>query len=168
MRTRELNESDASDYYELRLEALLTNPAAFITTYEQEKQKTNPIEQTKERLNSNDSHTFGVFIEEQLSGVVTLVKETHPKFIHKGSVVAMYVAPGYRGSGAAQQLLRELINFSRAINIELLHLSVVTENKAAKNLYLKMGFEVYGFERHAIKLSNHYLNEEHMELFLNE
>ncbi|MYL18338.1 GNAT family N-acetyltransferase [Halobacillus litoralis] len=166
METRELNRSDAEACYELRLEALLTNPDAFITTYEQEKQRPNPIETTAERLESKDTRTFGLFSEEELAGVVTLMRETHPKFRHKASIVAMYVTPEVRRKGGAQQLLKELIQHAAAVEIEVLHLSVVTENTPARELYQKLGFQCWGVEKKAIKLPGRYLNEEHYELFL--
>lgn len=166
MQVRELNSSDAQHYYELRLEALLTNPSAFITTYEQEKQKPDPIKTTGERLDNNSSRTFGLFVEEQLAGVATLVKETHPKFAHKASLVAMYITADHRRKGGAELMIKELIQFARAIELEVLHLSVVTDNHPARNLYKKLGFEIYGTERKAIKLQDRYLDEDHMELFL--
>lgn len=167
MQTRELNGEDAQEYYELRLEALLTNPDAFITTYEQEKQKPDPIATTAKRLNSDQSRTFGLFAEEKLAGVVTLVRESHPKFSHKASVVAMYINQAKRRQGGAKLLLNELITFAKAVEIEILYLSVVTENLPAKRLYETIGFNVYGLERAAIKLPDRYLDEELMSLFLN-
>ncbi|MCA0983930.1 GNAT family N-acetyltransferase [Halobacillus yeomjeoni] len=166
MQTRELTGKDAESYYELRLEALLNNPDSFITTYEQEKQKPDPIKTTAERLDSHTSRTFGLFEDEKLCGVVTLVKETHPKFAHKATIVAMYVTPECRRKSGAATLLQSLINFARGINLEVLHLSVVTENQPARALYEQAGFRPYGLERKAIKLPGRYLDEEHMELFL--
>ncbi len=168
MYTRELNSKDAKECYDLRLEALLNSPDAFITTYEQEKQRPDPIKTFEDRLDSNESHTFGIFEDHNLKGVVTLVQETHPKFAHKASIVAMYVTPAYRRSGAGEKLMQEAINFARAINIEILQLSVVSENKPAKYLYEKMGFNGFAFEKHAIKLAQRYLDEEHMAKFLQE
>ncbi|WP_226576641.1 GNAT family N-acetyltransferase [Halobacillus litoralis] len=166
MQARELNGADASYYFELRLEALLNNPDAFITTYEQEKQRVDPIKTTAERLDGEDSRTFGLFVDKKLAGVLTLVQETHPKFRHKASIVAMYITPDHRRRGGAELLFKETIQFAKAIELEVLHLSVVTDNHPAKNLYKKIGFDTYGVERKAIKLPSRYLDEEHMELFL--
>ncbi|MBX0357241.1 GNAT family N-acetyltransferase [Halobacillus sp. Nhm2S1] len=166
MQVRELNQSDAEEYYRLRLEALLTNPDAFITTYEQEKQRPNPIMTIAQRLESETSRTFGLFVKETLAGVVTLVKETHPKFSHKASILAMYITKDHRRKGGAELLINELIQFARAIELEVLHLSVVTDNHPAKELYKKLGFQTYGTEVKAIKLPGRYLDEDHMVLFL--
>jgi RimJ/RimL family protein N-acetyltransferase len=168
MQTRLLNANDAESYYQLRLEALLTNPDAFITTYEQEKQRPDPIETTAQRLEAETSRTIGLFKDEKLQGVITIVKETHPKFSHKGNLVAMYISPDSRRKGGAKLLVQEAINLSKALNLEVLHLSVVTDNHPAKKLYEGIGFQSYGLERKAIKLPNRYLDEEHMELFLDD
>ncbi|MYL51116.1 GNAT family N-acetyltransferase [Halobacillus litoralis] len=166
MQVRELNQADAKEYYHLRLEALLTNPDAFITTYEQEKQRPDPINTISQRLESETARTFGLFVEETLAGVVTLVRETHPKFSHKASVLAMYINKDHRRKGGAELLIKELIQFAYAIELEVLHLSVVTDNHPARELYKKLGFHTYGTEEKAIKLPDRYLDEDHMVLFL--
>lgn len=168
MNTRELTGEDAEAYYELRLEALLTNPDAFITTYEQEKQKPNPIQTTSERLNSDLSRTFGLFSEGKLRGIATLMRQTHPKFSHKGEILAMYITPSIRRKGGAAQLFSEIIKSARDLELEQLLLSVVTENEPAKALYQKVGFQSYGLEQRAIKLTERYLDEEHMVMFLKD
>ncbi|UOR13251.1 GNAT family N-acetyltransferase [Halobacillus amylolyticus] len=163
---RQLEPKDAKGYRELRLEALLTNPDAFITTYEQEKQRPNPIESTANRLESDLSHTFGVFAEENIVGSVTLMKETQPKLAHKASILAMYVSLDFRGKGAGAALLQEAQRFAKEIEIEMLQLCVVSDNTAAKKLYEKAGFHEYGVEHKAIKLPERYLDEVHMVHFI--
>ncbi|WP_079529276.1 GNAT family N-acetyltransferase [Halobacillus hunanensis] len=165
---RPLSGSDASTYRTLRLEALQTNPDAFITTYEQEKNKPDAIETTVQRLNSDEAHTFGVFIEEKLVGNVTLQKEPHPKFSHKASILAMYVHPECRGQGAGEMLLEKAIQFAKGIGLEILQLSVVKDNLPAKKLYEKVGFREYGIEHKAIKIEDRYLDEILMEYFLQD
>ena len=46
--------------------------------------------------------------------------------------------------------------------IQQLNLSVGSFNKAAKNLYLKLGFEIYGEEKNASKVNGEF----HDELYL--
>ncbi|MCP3032445.1 GNAT family N-acetyltransferase [Halobacillus sp. A1] len=156
----------AKAYRELRLEALLTNPEAFITTYEQEKQRPDPLNSTAERLDSSESATFGAFDGDQLIGIVTLVQQSHPKFLHKGSIVGLYVTSSHRREGIAKQLIQTIIEHALTSSIEVLQLAVVTENKPAIRLYESLDFTVYGTEHRAIKVQNGYLDEHWMTLFL--
>ncbi|MCD5324908.1 MULTISPECIES: GNAT family N-acetyltransferase [Pontibacillus] len=163
MEIKRLGSIDAEDYWNLRLESLLTNPEAFITTYDEAKQRTNPIERTADQLSNQSTHTYGAFIEGHLRGVVTLHPETHTKFKHKGHILAMYVSPQTRGLGVGTALLEACTNHARSLQIEQLHLSVVATNQPALDLYRKYGFTKYGHEPKAIKINhNHYLDEELM------
>ncbi len=82
-------------------------------------------------------------------------------------ITQMYVAPEARGQGIARALVSELIARARALpGLEQINLAVVTTNAAARNLYLALGFEVFGVERRALKLGDTYLDEELMVLML--
>ncbi|MFC7062685.1 GNAT family N-acetyltransferase [Halobacillus seohaensis] len=161
-----LTAEHAEAYRELRLEALLDNPDAFITTYEQEKQQPNPINSTAENLDSKDTSTVGLFNKERLVGVATLTQEKHPKFAHKGSILALYVTSSFRNQGVAELLIQKVIEGAKDLEIEVLHIAVVTNNTPAIQLYEKIGFQVYGTEHRAIKLKDRYLDEYWMELFI--
>jgi hypothetical protein len=43
---------------------------------------------------------------------------------------------------------------------------VATSQPAARQLYLSLGFESFGCERHALKIGDVYVDEEHMSLSL--
>ncbi|MFG6149575.1 GNAT family N-acetyltransferase [Halobacillus sp. B23F22_1] len=166
MNIKKLTGQDAAAYRELRLEALLTNPDAFITTYEQEKQRPNPIESTAERLDSSQAITVGAFEGPQLIGVATLIQGSHPKYLHKASIVGVYVTAAHRRSGTAKLLIEEMIKEAASLEIELIQIAVVTDNKPAVRLYEKAGFKIFGTEHHAIKLQDRYLDEYWMEYFI--
>lgn len=78
----------------------------------------------------------------------------------------MYVAPDIRGQKVGQQLLAVLIETAAVKGLEQLNLSVVTENESAKKLYDRMGFEVYGVEKQALKNHEQYWDQEHRMLVL--
>jgi ribosomal protein S18 acetylase RimI-like enzyme len=165
MKKRILNGNDADAYQKIRLEGLKNSPEAFGSSYEEE--QLYPIDLYKSRLESDTAFTFGVFEKEELAGVVTLVKETKVKLKHKASIYAMYVSPDYRGRGIGKKLMAEVVKKAQAFDdTEQLHLSVVSTNPLAKQLYTSFGFTVYGHEKRALKADGIYYDEDHMVLFL--
>ncbi|TDL75903.1 GNAT family N-acetyltransferase [Peribacillus frigoritolerans] len=165
MNIRHLNRHDANLYRNIRLEGLKNNPEAFGSSYEEE--QLYPIDLFKSRLESDTAFTFGAFKNNELAGVVTLVKETKVKLMHKASIFAMYVSPSYRGSGIGKKLMSEVVIKAQALeDTEQLQLSVVSTNQSAKELYTSFGFTVYGHEKRALKADGIYYDEDHMVLFL--
>jgi len=168
MELRQLVAEDASAYWELRLEALKTSPEAFGTSYEEAIQRDNPIERVKGNLKVKGNYTFGAFDQFKLVGMVTLTQENNLKMKHRANIFAMYVSPIGRGKGIGKALLKLAIEQAKdSRQIEKINLSVVTSNKAAKNLYLQLGFKVFGTEDMALKVGDTYYGEHHMSLILN-
>ena len=166
MKIRRLNPLDAEAYLSTRLKALQNNPEAFGSSYEEEKDQ--PVEKYIRRFQSNESTiTIGAFVDEQLVGVVTLFRESLAKLQHRANIVAMYVSPEQRGLGFGKSLMVEAIQVANDwAGVEQVYLTVVTTNKPAKKLYASLGFEVFGTEKKALKVSDTYFDEEHMVLFL--
>jgi hypothetical protein len=88
---RQLTELDAEAYRDLRLEALQQNADAFATVFEEELKKS--LDYYQKRFKQNNVWTFGYFDENQLVGVVTLIREQAKKLQHRSVIVAMYVTP---------------------------------------------------------------------------
>ncbi|WP_257348447.1 GNAT family N-acetyltransferase [Pseudalkalibacillus decolorationis] len=167
MEIRQLQSSDAVQYWELRVEALKQNPEAFATSYEDALQRENPLEQVANNLNTTINYTFGAFENNQLIGVVTLLEQEPSKLRHTANIFAMYSTPSKRGKGVGKALLVKAINQAKNIDyIEKLKLTVVTENVAAKGLYTSLGFKSFGIEEKALKVNDKYYDEEYMTLFL--
>lgn len=162
-----LNSEDAHIYHELRLRSLMESPESYLTTYEDEKEK--PIEKLMNNLIPSDNRfTLGGFIDNFLTGVVTFVRESNSKTTHKGNVYALYVSPEFRGQGIGKALMLELKNRARqCIGLEQLNLTVISDNTAAKRLYVSVGFITYGKEERALKSGEQYWDEELMALKLN-
>jgi RimJ/RimL family protein N-acetyltransferase len=164
---RLLKPTDAEQYYELRLEALKENPEAFAASYEEELNKSNPIQLYEERFSSPSHYNFGAFEGEKLIGMVSLVPETRDKLKHKANIFAMYVTPTYRGKDIGKGLLETAINQAKEIEgLITVNLTVVSVNHGAKALYRKFGFETFGLEEKALKVKNVYFDEEYMSLAL--
>ncbi|PAD82688.1 GNAT family N-acetyltransferase [Niallia circulans] len=165
MEIRQLGPDDAEAYFALRLEALQTNTEAFGSSYEEEKDY--PLSRTQSRLSDPASYVCGAFVEKDLVGIVTLMRETKKKLSHRANIYAVYVTPKCRGKGVAKHLLKATIEKSRDLQgIEQVYLAVVAENAAAKKVYQAFGFETYGIDRKAIKINGKYYDEELMVLFL--
>ncbi|MEQ6357303.1 GNAT family N-acetyltransferase [Lysinibacillus sp. M3] len=165
MNSRRLTATDAKDYLKLRLEGLQHNPEAFGSSFEEEKD--SPIELIASRLKSQSSYTIGVFDQEELVGVATLVQESMLKLKHKAGIYAVYVSPEKRGLGIGKQLMLEVIGKAKELEeVEQLNLTVVSTNASAKRLYSSLGFEVFGTEKKALKIDQQYFDEDYMVLFL--
>jgi RimJ/RimL family protein N-acetyltransferase len=163
---RDLTPDDAEIYREIRLRALQDHPEAFGAAYEESAQ--HPLEWFTERLNPKDgAFILGAFSKGKLVGTVGMFRNESSKVRHKGIIWGMHTVAEVQGQGVGRALLIAAIERARQIpDLDLLQLSVVTTNSGARNLYLSCGFKVYGLEPHALKLSNIYLDEEHMFMFL--
>ncbi|QUL54844.1 GNAT family N-acetyltransferase [Paenibacillus tritici] len=168
MYIRTLAPSDAESYRALRLQSLQQHPEAFLSSYESEVKLST--ETTRIKLDSSDEHfTLGAFLdgEQRLVGMATLFRESRPKIQHKAHVYAVYVDPDARKHGTGRALMLELIARAKAApGLELLTLTVTSNNVPAKRLYESLGFIRYGTEPKAMKLGSEYLDEDLMVLML--
>lgn len=163
-----MNHLDAKAYREVRLRALKQDSDAFGSTYEQEAVK--PLGNFVERIQqTKDQFALGCFDDSNaLVGIVNFAHENRQKTAHKGNVFGMYVEPEFRGQGLGRALLSAVIERATEefIGLEQIHLTVVSTNESAKQLYTSLGFEVYGVEPHALKVDGHYFDEDLMILRL--
>ncbi len=115
--------------------------------------------------------TLGAFDEAgKIVGVVSFAREKQEKLRHKGLIYRMYVASDSAGKGVGRALLWTAIAEARKIEgLERINLTVVASNERAKNLYKSEGFVGFSLEKSAMKIGEHYFDEETMALpFENE
>lgn len=158
---RQLAPGDVESLREIRLEGLRLNPEAFGSTFEDE--QSAPIEKYSAWINS--SQMFGAFQDLRLVGIAAFGVFTGRKDGHKGWLRAMYVTPDFRGKGVSRLLVEAVIRAARQ-RVDLLQLSVVSENLPAIRLYESCGFQQYGLEKRALKQNGRYYDEIHMFLDL--
>jgi RimJ/RimL family protein N-acetyltransferase len=79
----------------------------------------------------------------------------------------VYVTAAARGQGVAKAMLTRLLDHVRGYGgLGQVTLSVSVPQEAARRLYRAFGFEVYGYERHALKVGETYVDDEHMVLWV--
>ena len=166
---RPLTMADAEVWWGLRLRALREHPEAFGSSFEDAlaMPPAQALETARARLAAEASLTLGAWDGERLVGMVTCVRENGRKNRHKATIVSMYVAREASGHGIGRALMTEIIaRVSAWPGLELLQLTVVTENDRARRLYHALGFQPYGIERHALKLGERYYDEDLLSLDL--
>ena len=154
MTIRLLGPADAGLYRELRLEALARDSQAFASTLAAE--STQPLSWFADRLAR--SRTFGAFQGSELTGTAAYVIQAGEKRRHKATLVGMYVRPTARHQGIGTRLVTVLIDDARR-HVEILQLSVVTDNHQALRLYERQGFVAYGVEKRSLKQGDRYDDE---------
>ncbi len=156
---RRLMPDDAKSFRAIRLEALTVNPEALGSTFEVE----DKLDVTWFAGRLENSHVMGAFRDGELVGTAGFAIQQGQKNAHKGRLWGMYVQPSSRNIGVGGQLVRAVLDVARA-NVELIQLSVVSENRPARNLYESAGFLEFGLELKALKLGDKYYDEAHMAL----
>ena len=158
---RLLTQADAAFYRDVRLEALQQNPEAFGSTFERESEK--PLSWFGERLAQFE--IFGAFVVGELLGTAGVLTQEGSKRAHKATLWGMYVRTTARNSGVGKGLVEAVVNHATG-RVELLQLTVVSENRSAQRLYAGLGFVEYGREIRALKHNGRYYDEILMVKFL--
>jgi ribosomal protein S18 acetylase RimI-like enzyme len=141
------------------LEALKARPELLRSTFELEDKL--DVAWFAGRL--EDAHVMGAFQDGELVGTAGFSIQQGQKNAHKGRLWGMYVRPSSRNLGVGRLLLGAVLDVARE-NVELIQLSVVTENRPARRLYESAGFLEFGTELKASKLGDKYYDEAHMAL----
>ena len=158
---RLLTPPDAVAYRQIRLEGLQFDPEAFSSTFERE--KAMPLDWFADRIVKGN--VFGAFAGDELLGVAGYWRREGAKVSHKAGLWGMYVRKAARGCGLGQRLIEAVVHHATG-HVELLQLSVASDNRAAIQLYQKTGFSEYGREIKALKDGNRYFDEILMVRFL--
>ncbi len=166
MEIRLLTDADAQAYWDLRLEALETDPRAFGSSPEE--LRTFSVQQTGERIRATaDGSVLGAFDGRELVGNVGFRRESRAKTRHKGVIWGVYVTSSHRSKGVAGALLSDLIRRFKAYpDLRQVTLAVSSAQIAAMKLYRAAGFESFGLEHAALKIGDEYVDEHWMMLRL--
>lgn len=88
-------------------------------------------------------------------GTVGFKRETIVKINHRGLIFRMYVSTEAKGLGLGRKLLQAAIQRAKeATGLRQIILTVLANNQRAKKLYLSEGFEIYSFEKQAVRMGD--------------
>jgi ribosomal protein S18 acetylase RimI-like enzyme len=161
IKIRQLTSADAAAYRDIRLTGLRDSPEAFGSTFGTE--NAQPLAWFSDRL--RNFQVLGAFRATDLLGIAGFVVRGGEKERHKGLLWGMYVRPDARRTGVGRRLVEAVIDFARQ-RVELLQLSVVSDNEPARRLYARLGFVEYGVEKNSLKQDGRYYDEILMALDL--
>jgi RimJ/RimL family protein N-acetyltransferase len=133
---RQIDADDWALLRDVRLRALAADPKAFLETHENATRF--PDERWRERAAQTERQ--GSFVYERdgrFDALVSCFVADDPATVF---LVAMWVAPELRGSGAAIELVRQVVGWAREHGAERVVLSVEGWNTRAARLYERCGF----------------------------
>jgi GNAT superfamily N-acetyltransferase len=151
---RPLGATDAAAYQAVRLRGLRESPEAFGSTYDEE--VASSLDTVAARIEPasapNGRVVLGAFADDALVGIAGCYQQSKAKMRHKAVIWGMYVAPEARGHRVGRRLLERAIAEARTWpDVERVTITVVERVRAARDLYLSVGFELFGREPDALR-----------------
>ncbi len=163
---RPLTAADATDFRALRLAALADAPEAFGASHADEAGQ--PLAVFAGRLAGEPpSRVFGAFLGGALVGMAGFRPATGAKSRHRATLWGVYVAPAGRKRGLGEALVSAAIAYAQE-HVLIVQARVVTANRAAYALYLRLGFRPYGVEAKALRLGDVFYDEALLALDFSE
>jgi ribosomal protein S18 acetylase RimI-like enzyme len=123
----------------IRLEALLVEPEAFASVYEDWKWLSD-----HEWRDKFSGAIFVAFLDEAPVGMMRLSRMLPRKMSHRSMLTSVYVRESCRRMGVASRLLWEAVDFAKASGVRQIELTVSSRSHAAIHFYGRKGFVVRG------------------------
>jgi len=161
---RRLVPDDAPAYRALMLEAYERHAEAFSSSAAE--RAALPLDWWQARLAPGEGtpqRVIGAWRGDRLAGVAGLSFETGEKLRHKATLFGMAVAEDFRRQGIGEVLVQAVLAEAQAHpGTRLVQLTVSDGNRAARALYERCGFAVFGIEPRAVAVGGGYVAKCHM------
>jgi len=167
MEIRQFGVADAEALWRLRMTALETDPWSFAESVEELRQIS--AEEYGRRIGTGGDGSFviGAFEDAAAVGMCGFYRETLLKRRHKGHLWGVFVAPAARGKGLGCVLAERAVETARRLpDLKSIQLTVSITQGAARGLYRRLGFRVFGVEPRGLGIGGEFVDEEHMMLDL--
>jgi RimJ/RimL family protein N-acetyltransferase len=117
-----------------------------------------PIEMSRafvlDNIRNNRPHYVAI-VNDKVVGWCDISSMNRPVYVHSGSLGIGVIAE-YRGQGIGESLMRAAIEHAKKIGLTRVELTVREPNNPAYHLYKKLGFEVEGTKRNAVRIDGKY------------
>lgn len=162
---RQLKQGDETELLELYRQAVTEEPLAFVTAPEDEAAFSTEAVRTR-LTRAPETVVLGAF-DPEMVGMLWFAREPRKKLSHQALIWNVFVRAEARGHGVAGKLIQSAITHARTLDgIEALWLGVTDHSLAARRLYEKHGFHVWGIEPDGIRYDGESATMYYMELRL--
>ena len=156
-----LGEDRWEDYREFRLESLKSEPLAFASSYEDERDLSE--DEWKRRI----GNTLFAVLNNKLVGMIVYVGSNKKKTRHVVDIFGVYVSREYRGQGIGKRLIEGVLaDVQKSKDIKKIRLTINPEQKAAVNLYEQYGFKTVGQYKKELNIEGRFYDLLMMEKYL--
>ena len=74
-------------------------------------------------------------------------------------MVQVVVHEKFRGLGLAREMMREIASHFKELGVEIIEISVESENEMALQAYIRIGFKQYGLLKDGLRYEDRYSDE---------
>jgi len=158
---RLLQAHDVIPYHRLRLQAVASDPHAYLSTVEVETAKPLQYFSTELMFASLKAPFgyYGLFNDDTLIGYIQLGTTGLAKQSHIAYFYNLYLDPHFRGQQLATQLCETVIAQAQAAGLERIFAVSLAANQPALNFYHSLGFQNCGRRSQSVKWHDTYDDE---------
>ena len=138
---RRINRGEWEVYRNLRLQALKDSPAAFGSTYGEAIRRSPKSwqEQADSAAVGSERCTVVAFSEDVPIGMACVYKCGGSE--EESDLLQVWVAPEFRGSGAAVSVIDELVAWCEQNGVMRIYAGVIESNRRVLSFYRRLGYE---------------------------